>query len=63
NSWRAYRASGGARSRLVGDFLVGAHAQVLADRLLTRDRGFYRTYFRDLTILEPSPAAPRGGGS
>lgn len=62
-SWRAYRTSGGTRSRLVGDFLVGAHAQALADRLLTRDRGFYRTYFHDLAILEPSPAARRDGGS
>jgi hypothetical protein len=25
-----------------------------ADRLLTRDRGFYRRYFADLAILDPS---------
>ena len=52
--WRSYRRAGGSRSRLVADFLVGAHALVRADRLLTRDRGFYRRYFRGLEILDPS---------
>lgn len=52
--WRAYRRSGGSRDRVVTDFLVGAHALHQADRLLTRDRGFYRRYFEDLEILDPS---------
>ncbi|HWC06195.1 MAG TPA: PIN domain-containing protein [Gemmatimonadota bacterium] len=52
--WRAYRRSGGGRGRIVADFLVGAHAQKQADRLLTRDRGFYRAYFQGLVILDPS---------
>jgi predicted nucleic acid-binding protein len=55
--WRAYRQAGGARQRVVGDFLVGAHASVNADRLLTRDRGFYRSYFNDLAILDPTATA------
>ena len=52
--WRLYRERGGTRERVIADFLIGAHACVSADRLLTRDRGFYRSYFGDLKILDPS---------
>jgi hypothetical protein len=55
-AWGTYRARGGSRDRLVGDFLVGAHALTKADRLLTRDRGFFRGYFGDLAVLDPSQA-------
>ncbi|MCW3017713.1 MAG: PilT protein domain protein [Solirubrobacterales bacterium] len=53
-SWRAYRDAGGSCTRMVADFLIGAHASAHADRLLTRDRGFYRSYFDGLEILDPT---------
>lgn len=59
-AWRSYRRGGGPRTGLVADFLVGAHATLQADRLLTRDRGFYRTYFKELRILDPSASALEG---
>lgn len=53
-AWRAYRERGGSRERIIADFLVGAHALIQADRLLTRDRGFHRSSFDGLTIIDPT---------
>jgi hypothetical protein len=53
NAWKVHRARGGSRTRVLADFLIGAHALCQADRLLTRDRGFYRSYFKGLSILDP----------
>jgi predicted nucleic acid-binding protein len=56
--WRRYRSEDGSRARLMPDFLVGAHALTQADRLLSRDRGFFRRYFTTLVVIDPSVAAP-----
>ncbi len=49
--WNLYRKSGGTRERIITDFLIGAHALMKAERFLTRDRGFYKSYFPELQIL------------
>ncbi len=46
-----YLSRGGKRGRVVADFLIAAHAQHHADRLLARDDGFKRDYFSDLTLM------------
>jgi len=53
-TWRTYRKQGGKRSRILADFLIGAHAQIQATRLLSRDRGFYRKLFPSLGLIDPS---------
>ena len=53
-TWKKYRASGGQRIRVIADFLIGAHAAAQCDRLLTRDRGYYRKYFGRVVIVNPA---------
>lgn len=52
--WQSYRTKGGRRKHMIPDFLVGAHAVIKADQLLTRDRGFYREYFKELKVVDPA---------
>ena len=49
-----YARNKGPRNRVSADFLIGAHAMVHADCLLTRDAGFYRDYFKGIKIINPT---------
>jgi predicted nucleic acid-binding protein len=50
---RAYRAAGGPRAKLLGDFLIGGHAEAAGAALITRDARRYRRYFPELTLITP----------
>jgi predicted nucleic acid-binding protein len=52
-SWHTYRRRGGGRDRIAADFLIGGHAAAHAERLLTRDLGFYRKYFKGVAVVSP----------
>jgi predicted nucleic acid-binding protein len=53
-AFRKYRMQGGQRTRILADFLIGAHAQAQATCLVSRDRGFYRKLFPSLTMIDPA---------
>ena len=50
---KRFRARGGKRERVVADFLIGAHALLQCDGLITRDAGFFRDYFKGLKLFVP----------
>ncbi len=52
-SWGSYLKSGSKRIRILPDFLIAAHATNQANALPARDRGYYRTHFPGLNVIEP----------
>jgi predicted nucleic acid-binding protein len=42
-----------AAPRSVPDFLIGAHALLQCNALITRDAGFFRDYFKGLKVIVP----------
>jgi predicted nucleic acid-binding protein len=51
--FQQYRNRGGAKTGVLPDFFIGAHAAVAGIPLLTRDPRRYRTYFPRLEIIHP----------
>ena len=50
--WRRQRQRGDAPRPMAG-FLVGAHALLQCDGLITTDAAFYREYFKGLKLIVP----------
>jgi predicted nucleic acid-binding protein len=48
-----YRRAGGAKSNVLADFFIGAHAAVSGLPILTRDTGRYATYFPSVELVCP----------
>jgi predicted nucleic acid-binding protein len=48
-----YRRQGGAKSKILTDFFIGAHAAVNDLILLTRDAARYRNYFPTVKLISP----------
>jgi predicted nucleic acid-binding protein len=51
--FRQYRQAGGAKTGVLPDFFVGAHAAVAKAPLLTRDAARYWTYFPTVEVVGP----------
>jgi predicted nucleic acid-binding protein len=50
---RRYRQRHATQGRAVPDFLIGAHALLQCNGLITRDDRFYRDYFKGLKLIVP----------
>ena len=55
-AFQRYRAAGGARTDVLPDFFIGAHAAIAGFTLLTRDAQRYRWYFPKIEMITPQAA-------
>jgi predicted nucleic acid-binding protein len=53
-AFQRYRRAEGARTGVLPDFFIGAHAIVRDAKLLTRDPRRYLTYFPGIRLIAPS---------
>ena len=53
---RRYRTRSGGSGRSIQDFIVGAHALLQCNALITLDAGFFRDYFKGLKVIVPTAA-------
>ena len=49
-----YRRAGGAKTSLLPDFYIGAHAEIEMRTLVTRDPARYSTYFPSVPLIAPN---------
>jgi hypothetical protein len=53
-AWQKYRRQGGPRTRILPDFFIGAHALTCSSQLISRDSDFYRKFFPQLKVANPT---------
>jgi len=51
---RRHRSRAGGSDRTIQDFIVGAHALLQCNALITRDASFFRDYFKGLKVIVPT---------
>jgi predicted nucleic acid-binding protein len=53
-AFQTYHAAGGAKTGVLPDFFVGAHAVISDSALITRGAARYRTYFPGIALIAPN---------
>jgi predicted nucleic acid-binding protein len=53
-AFQRYRRSGGIKTGVLPDFVIGAHAVVADAALITRDPARYRSYFPGIELIAPN---------